>query len=162
MNVERGFAVAALLALAACTTLPTGPSVTVLPGTGKTFDQFRLDDMDCRQYSAAQSGGKTANDTATDSTVKSGALGALLGGVAGAAIGGNSRGAAVGAGVGVLGGSVAGSEAGRASGSEVQRRYDNAYIQCMYAKGHRVPLSGQYGGTVEQPAAATPPPPPPR
>ena len=22
---------------------------------------------------------------------------------------------------------------------EVQRRYDNAYVQCMYAKGHQVP-----------------------
>jgi hypothetical protein len=31
----------AALLLGACTTLPTGPSVMVLPGTGKNFDQFR-------------------------------------------------------------------------------------------------------------------------
>ena len=34
----------ALLALGACTTLPTGPSILALPGTGKSFDQFRADD----------------------------------------------------------------------------------------------------------------------
>ncbi|HWT71813.1 MAG TPA: glycine zipper family protein, partial [Oxalicibacterium sp.] len=28
-----------VLALSACTTMPTGPSVLVLPGTGKSFDQ---------------------------------------------------------------------------------------------------------------------------
>jgi len=40
---------AALLGLSACTVMPTGPSVMALPGTGKSFDQFRADDYDCRQ-----------------------------------------------------------------------------------------------------------------
>ena len=40
---------------------------------------------------------------------------------------------------------------------EQQRRYDYAYIQCMYVKGHRVPLPGQFTGA---PASGPPPPPP--
>ena len=49
--------------------------------------------------------------------------------------------------------------AGAAGGtwSELQRRYDFAYIQCMYVKGHRVPVPGQFTGA---PASGPPPPPP--
>jgi hypothetical protein len=51
-----------------------------------------------------------------------------------------------------------------------QRQYDVVYLQCMYAKGHRVPVppGSGYGipatgpGTnVPPPPAGTPPPPPP-
>ena len=156
------FALAAL-AVGACASTPTGPSVMALPGTGKSFDQFRLDEMDCRQYSTAQVGGANADQVALDSGVKSGVVGSVLGAAAGAAIGGNSRGAAVGAGVGLLGGSMAGSDAARSSGSELQRRYDIAFVQCMYAKGHRVPVQGQFTSSSEKPATTTitPPPPPP-
>jgi len=37
----------------------------------------------------------------------------------------------------------AGSGAADASWSEQQRRYDFAYVQCMYAKGHRIPVIGR-------------------
>ena len=40
-------------ALAGCATVPTGPNVMVLPGTGKTFDQFRVDEMECRHYAVS-------------------------------------------------------------------------------------------------------------
>lgn len=47
----------------------------------------------------------------------------------------------------------------------VTRRYDGAYLQCMYAKGHKIPVYGNYtsqsygyGGNYAPP----PPPPPPR
>ena len=30
--------------LGACATVPTGPSVMVLPGSGKSFEQFQVDD----------------------------------------------------------------------------------------------------------------------
>ncbi|MBS1130604.1 MAG: proline-rich region, partial [Proteobacteria bacterium] len=50
----------AALLLGACTVIPTGPSVMVLPGTGQTFERFRADDMDCRQFAQYQVGGKTA------------------------------------------------------------------------------------------------------
>ena len=157
---------AALLALGACATIPSGPSVMALPGTGKNFDQFRADDMDCRQFALSQIGGATANDRAVESGVTSAATGAAVGALAGAAMGGQ-RGAGVGAGIGLLAGSAAGANAGQASGYGSQRRYDNAYIQCMYAKGERVPVSGQMSEPAQQthrpppaPAYAPPPPPP--
>lgn len=155
----------ALLMLGACTTIPTGPSVMAMPGTGKSLDQFRGDDADCRQFALAQSGGATANETAVDSGVKSAAFATVLGALAGAAMGGR-EGAGVGAGMGLLVGSAAGVGAGQASGYGSQRRYDNAYIQCMYAKGDRVPVSGQMtSGSARTangpPATAYAPPPPP-
>ncbi len=58
-----------------------------------------------------------------------------------------------GAGIGLLFGAISGAAAGDASGYNVQRRYDNGYTQCMYAKGNQVPGF--------QPAQAYPPPPPP-
>jgi hypothetical protein len=42
--------------LSACAAVPTGPSVMVLPGVGKPFDQFQADDMLCRQYAQTQTG----------------------------------------------------------------------------------------------------------
>lgn len=148
-----------LLVLAGCVTVPTGPSVMVLPGTGKSFDQFRLDEYDCKQYAQAQVGGTTTQQAAEDSAVRSAVIGTAVGALAGAAIGGNSRGASVGAGVGLLAGSAAGAGAGQGSAYELQRRYDYAYQQCMYAKGHRIPVAGRYSNTEQR--ATTPPPPPP-
>ena len=150
----------AALGVAACTTIPTGPSVMVMPGTGKSFDQFRGDDAQCRQFALSQVGGATANDTAIESGVKSAAVGAAVGALAGAAMGGH-QGAGVGAGVGLLAGSAAGANAGQASGYGSQRRYDNAYIQCMYAKGERVPVLGQMAPRPAQAFNPPPPPPPP-
>lgn len=40
------------LALAACSSMPSGPNVMVLPGKGVSFEQFRADDLLCRQYAA--------------------------------------------------------------------------------------------------------------
>jgi hypothetical protein len=147
----------ALLTVAACTTIPTGPSVMAMPGTGKSFDQFRADDADCRQFAYSQVGGATANDAAIDSGVKSAAVGTVVGALAGAAIGGH-QGAGVGAGVGLLAGSASGVGASQASGYSTQHRYDNAYVQCMYAKGDRVPVSGRMMSAPER--AYGPPPPP--
>jgi hypothetical protein len=151
----------ALLMLGACTTIPSGPAVMVLPGTGKSFDQFRLDDNECRQFSSAQVGGSTPDQVAANSGVKSAAVGTLIGAAAGAAMGG-SQGASVGAGVGLAGGAVAGTGAAYQSSYYLQRRYDIAYVQCMYAKGHKVPVAGRLmSAEPGAPAANTPPPPPP-
>lgn len=156
------------LLLGACTVMPTGPSVMVLPGAGQPFERFRADDMDCRQYAQYQIGGKTAGDAAKESAVTSAAVGTAVGALAGAAIGGNSKGAAIGAGAGLLMGSATGTDASRASTVGTQRQYDNAYIQCMYAKGHRVPVPGNmsYSAPVRsqtpvQPQDPSIPPPPP-
>ncbi len=151
-----------LALLAGCTSLPTGPGVMVLPGSGFTFEQFRNDDIVCQQYASFQVGGTTPNQAAARSGVASAAVGTAIGAAAGATIGGG-RGAAVGAGTGLVGGSLAGTGAASGSMYELQERYDVAYIQCMYSKGHQVPVSGQFSDSVgRQPAPQSvniPPPP---
>jgi len=151
-----------LLLLCACTVIPTGPSVMTLPGTGQSIERFREDDAICREYAFVQIGGKTSQQAAQQSAVTSAAVGTAVGAVAGAAIGGNAQGAAVGAGAGLLMGSAVGTDAARASGYGTQRQYDNAYIQCMYAKGHRVPVPGNvtYSRPVRAADVGIPPPPP--
>ena len=152
--------------VAACVVVPTGPSQVALPGSTKTFDQFRYDDAVCRQYALEQSGSVTAAQAGEQSIARSAALGTVIGAAAGAAMGG-SQGAGVGAGTGLLFGSMAGTGTAQASSYGVQQRYDNAYVQCMYAKGHRVPVSGYYGParyvaptTAPASPASIPPPPP--
>lgn len=149
---------AAALLLGACTTLPSGPNVMVLPGTGKNFEQFRYDESICRQYAQGQVGGTDANQAATDAGVKSAVVGTLVGAAIGAAADG-SRGAGTGAAAGLLMGSVAGAGAAQSTGYGTQRHYDNAYVQCMYSKGHRVPVSGQLHAAPASPYAPAPPPP---
>ena len=129
---------AAALALGACASVPpSGPSVMVLPGNGKSFEQFRGDDFECRQFASNQAG-TTAQQASVDSGVRSAAIGTAVGAVAGALIGGH-QGAGAGAGAGLLVGSVAGAGAAQRSSYTLQQRYDIAYTQCMYAKGNKIP-----------------------
>lgn len=170
-TIILGSSLLGLLLVAGCATIPTGPSVMSLPGSGKSFDQFRIDDADCRGYAYAQVGGATADRAATQSGITSAAVGTVVGAAAGAAIGGG-RGAGIGAGSGLVVGSLAGTGAAQTSAYGSQRRYDHAYIQCMYAKGHRVPVYGQFtegasqrsgssGARIPPPPRGSPPPPPP-
>jgi hypothetical protein len=114
-------ALGAAAVIAGCASAPTGPSVMVLPGSGKTMEQFQVDDTRCRQAAT----GELARD-------KSGQVSA-------------------------------------------QKRYDMAYMQCMYAQGNQIPVVNRPGysspagaspattGTISQPPpppAGTPPPPP--
>jgi hypothetical protein len=126
------------LLFGACATVPTGPGVMVLPGSGKSFEQFQIDDTVCRQW-ASQQTETTPERAAGLSTAEGAGLGTLLGAGLGAAIGAAAghpgAGAAVGAAGGLLTGTAVGASRGGAAGHEVQRRYDNAYEQCMYAKG---------------------------
>lgn len=161
MRIRLLTAALAAMALAGCVTAPPGPSVMALPGKGKTFDQFRADDYECRGFASQQSGGQTANQASTNSAVTTAAVGTALGAAAGALIGGhNSTG--VGAGAGLLAGTLGGAGAAQATASTVQQRYDNAYIQCMYAKGEQVPLATQTRERREyEPRRRMEPPPPP-
>ncbi len=110
-------ALAVGLTLGACAPTPRGPSVMVLPGSGKTLDEFQLDDATCRQWAAQHFGG-----------------------------GGDDSWMA-------------------------QRRYDIAFQQCMYSRGHQVPEASRSGRPmpspvpvpgqrvpVPPPSAGTPPP----
>jgi len=151
----------AVLGLGACATVPIGPSVMVLPGSGKPFDQFQMDDASCRQWAAHQSG--VGGPSAAESTLTGTAVGALIGGAVGAglgAIGGNpGLGAAVGAGFGAVGGTATGANAAEARGYNVQRRYDHSYQQCMYAKGNQIPGAVRPSATSYGPPPPPPPPP---
>ena len=155
-----------LLALmfGACVTVPTGPSVIVLPGTGKPFEQFQADDAACREF-ALHSSGTSAQSAAHQSTVSGAAIGTLVGAAAGAALGaaaGNPAiGAAAGAGAGLLGGTAIGGSYAEANASSAQRRYDAGYMQCMYAKGNQIPVSRGSVPYTPSRVSTTPPPPPP-
>lgn len=148
--------------LSACVSLPSGPNVMVLPGAGKPFDQFQVDDTVCRQYAHGQVG-MTPEQGGTQRIVSGAAIGTLLGAAAGAAIGaaagGPEVGTAIGAGTGLLMGSAVGSEAGYAAAGSLQWRYDVAYTQCMYAKGNQVPGSGSAPSNYAPPPPHAPPPP---
>jgi Glycine-zipper domain len=144
------------LGLGGCVSMPTGPSRAAMPGTGKNFDQFRADDGSCRQYATEYSGASPAQ-TQENAAVKSAAIGTVLGAAAGAAIGNSSASAGAGAGIGLLMGALSGSAAGNQSGYMVQRRYDDGYAQCMYAKGHRVAVRGAMTSAPAQAAAPVAP-----
>jgi hypothetical protein len=151
----------------ACASVPTGPSVMVLPGTGKNFEQFQFDDAVCRQW-AAQQTGITTEEASTNTAVTGAAVGTVLGAAAGAAIGAAAgspaTGAAAGAGIGLLGGTAVGAGNASTAYGSVQRRYDASFMQCMYAKGHQIPVprgsAPAYTSTPTR-AVSTPPPPPP-
>lgn len=160
---SAGLLLVAVPLLGACATVPSGPSVMVLPGSGKPFEVFQVDDASCRDWAVRQTGA-TPGQTVTNSAIGGGAIGTLLGGALGAAIGaaaGNPGiGAAVGAGSGLVFGTATGASAGSQAGMTVQQRYDAAYQQCMYAKGNQVPsVAAQYA--PRRSYAAPPPPPPP-
>ena len=132
----------ALFTICGCATIPAGPSVRVLPGQGKPFEQFQEDDAVCRQWAAQQIGispQDRVNQNAATGAVVGTAIGAGAGALLGAATGHPGAGAAIGAGSGLLVGTATGANAGNASGYEAQRRYDNTYVQCMYSKGNQVP-----------------------
>jgi hypothetical protein len=147
---------AVTLVLAGCATAPLAPRVAVMPAPGKPFEVFAGEERTCRLYAEQSVGGQV--EMADNAAVGSAAVGTVIGAVAGAAIGGR-QGAAVGAGTGLIFGSAAG--AGRTGYSErdIQRRYDIAYQQCMYAKGNQLP-GYQYAQPARATSYALPPPPP--
>lgn len=131
---------------AGCATVPKGPSVMVLPGHGKSFNAFEADDATCRAFAARQIGlspGRAAARSGLSSAAVGTAVGAAAGAAIGAATGHPGAGAAIGAGSGLLVGSASGADHAAYSGAEAQRRYDSAYMQCMYAKGNQIPVAGQ-------------------
>jgi len=160
LNIFPFLTLLVILTVSGCATVPTGPSVSVMPGQGKSFEQFQVDDAICRQWSAQQIGQstqETMNQNTAAGAVAGTVIGAGLGAAIGAAAGHVGTGAAIGAGSGLLVGTASGANAGRAYGWEAQRRYNIAYTQCMYAKGNQVP-------GVMAPAhryRTMPPPPPP-
>ena len=146
------------LVLSSCATVPTGPSVLVLPAQNKPFDVFQSEDFECREWASAQSGqpADAVNQNLAGGAVIGALVGAGLGAAIGAASGSAGSGAAIGAASGLIGGAAVASGPAYGAGWEVQRRYDNAYMQCMYAKGNLIP-----GVALAAPSNNRVPPPPP-
>jgi len=139
--VTRLLAVMVVILAGGCATVPTGPSVTVLPAPGKPYDLFLSEDALCRQVAERQIGippQEIANQNTATGAVVGTAIGTGLGAAIGAASGHAGAGAAVGAVSGLLVGTAAGSDSGRIEGREAQRRYDTVYLQCMYSHGNQV------------------------
>jgi hypothetical protein len=171
VRIRSSFALAgAAVLLGACATVPTGPAVTVMPGNGKTFEAFQRDAADCQQYAQASLGnaGQAVNDRAAGTAVAGSAVGAATGAIIGSATNQGGQGAAIGAGVGLLFGAISAANASYGSSWQMQRQYDGAYMQCMYAHGNQVPVRMSYRAPTQGPAGAgmypppnTPPPYPP-
>ncbi len=138
------------LLLSGCAQTPLGPTVQVMPGPGKSFDAFQFDQAGCRQFAEQSVAGQAQN--ANNRAVGAAALTTVLGAGLGAAIGGG-RGAAIGAGAGALGGTGIGAAGSSNQQLSIQQQYDNAFAQCMFAKGNMVPGFG--------PMMVQAPPPPP-
>lgn len=157
MHMQRLAPFLLLAVLGGCATLPTGPSVNVLPASGKPFDKFQAEDATCRQWAERQLGAptqETYNQNVATGAVAGTAIGAGVGAALGSASGHAGAGAAIGAATGLLFGSASGANSGEVYGQAAQRRYDNSYLQCMYSYGNQVPGKRRV-------ASATPPPPPP-
>ena len=167
MSAKTGFLVLSLLVLlSACASVPSGPSVAVMPGPGKPFEVFQADDVSCRQWAQMQIGGTSPNEAANQNVAAGAAIGTLAGAGLGAALGSLSghagAGAAIGGTAGLLTGASIGANQGSYAGYSLQRRYDIAYQQCMYAKGNVIPGSGRsYYPQPPPPATYQQPPPPP-
>ena len=164
-HVSIGAAVLLLMLGGCAVTPPTGPSIMVLPGPGKTFNAFQVDDYNCRA-AAGQSIGYAAGATsqaAQQNGAASAVAGTLMGAAAGAAIGaaaGNAgEGAAIGAGSGLILGTASGAANAQASQADLQWQYDVTYGQCMAAKGNAVPPmppAGAYGYAYSAPYGVYP------
>lgn len=144
MNIRVWAAGGMLLALAGCATVPMAPTIRVMPAPNQPFQAFQADDADCRQYATNAVRGMT--DQTNNKAVGSAALGTVLGAAVGAALGGGGPGPYHHHDDGlVVAGAVTGGAIGASAGSQgssqygIQQAYDNAYAQCMYARGNQVP-----------------------
>jgi hypothetical protein len=122
--------------LCSCAGTPLGPTVQVLPGRTVPFEAFQQDQDTCEQYAAAQVAGQA--DRANATAIGAAVLGTALGAAFGAATSWHGRAAGAGAAFGAAAGTAVG--AGTSSNEQmgIQMRYNNAYAQCMYAKGNLV------------------------
>jgi hypothetical protein len=125
-----------VLLVSACATQPIGPTVQVMPASGKAFDVFAQEESTCKAYAQGQIAG--AVDQANNSAIATGVLSTALGAGLGAAVGGG-QGAGVGAASGAVVGTGVGANGTASAQATIQQRYDIAYSQCMYSKGNQVP-----------------------
>jgi hypothetical protein len=139
--------------LAGCAATPMGTTVQTMPGPGKTFEAFQADNASCKSFAADQVRGQAdaANQRAVGAAALTTVLSAGLGAAVGGAVGDAGNGAATGA---AIGANSSANDQGM-----IQLQYDNAFSQCMYAKGELVPGYAPVA-VAAAPAAERPPPDP--
>lgn len=103
-------ALACAASVAACTTIPSGPSVLVLPAAHAGEARFRADETACRRFAHAQ----LLNTPHPPHSLEEGQL-----------------------------------------------HFDISYLQCMYGKGHQIPVVGEVissppTGVTQAPVADSP------
>lgn len=152
--VTKSVVLVALTAtLAGCAEPPLGPTVYAQPQTGKPFDVFAQENEVCKSYASGQVAGEA--ERANNQGLAAAAVTTVLGAGLGAAIGGG-RGAAIGAASGaVVGSSIGASESGH-SNLSIQAQYNNAFSQCMTAKGNSVVNPVRVAYPVYAPAVVYP------
>jgi outer membrane lipoprotein SlyB len=121
---------------------PSYPTVMALPAHGKSLNEFQQDDYSCRSYASQivnpiADAHPVANSGLAGPTAGAG-LGAAAGALIGAGTGSAGVGAAIGAGAGLLLGTAVGSQQMQGTQVSLQRQYNNAYAQCITAKGDTI------------------------
>jgi len=137
MKAQRFTLLIVTLLLSACASMPDSPHVYVLPGKGVTLEQFRIDDLQCREFAQDQISGDLPNKSGMD-TLTDIAIGSAVGALAGQAIGHNTHGTVTGVAIGAGLGLATGAYQAHKATEDAQNHYDNAYRQCMSIKGHVV------------------------
>lgn len=133
-RLQKGIPLVALLMVAGCDTMPQGPTVTALPGTNETFDEFRTHDVGCRQFADIQ----VANAISASAVRPIGLTTIPTGPAVCAAA--NAAGEDHGAAAARSGSLIDGIDSAQFAGIGLQRHYNCAYVQCMYTKGDKVPF----------------------
>src|SRR5262245_33237898 len=75
MFIKGGILLLGLSILSACSGIPTGPRVLVLPAVGKPMDVFQADEVGCRSYAQQQIG--VAPEQAVARSTTTGAVSAM-------------------------------------------------------------------------------------
>jgi hypothetical protein len=136
-------AVGVTVGMAGCAvTPPSNPTIVALPAKGKSLNEFQQDDYGCRNYASQVVNPAANSQQAQSAGLAAPALGTAGGAAAGALVGagaGNAgSGAAVGAGSGLLLGSAMGATQHKRTEASLQQQYNNAYAQCITAKGNTI------------------------
>ena len=130
------YILAPVLLVAACATAPTGPTVQVMPGKGKSTEVFTADNAICKQFASDQVEG--ASGHANTVQLLTSAVPAVLGAGIGAAFGGG-KGAAIGGALGAAGGVGYGGYASGNAQASLQDRYNVAFTECMQTRHNWAP-----------------------
>ena len=135
---------AVVLALASgCATAPLGPTVSVMPAPGKPFELFQQEEKECQEFAAKNM--KAYVDKINGEAVGKAVVGTVIGiGIAALLLGGRGGGfgrrvVGTGAALGAAAGASQGAADSANSSATLQEMFDNAFMQCMYAKGNQVP-----------------------